>query len=90
MLLVRVFTLFPLQLSELIALRVVLGQLASVALVPELEILVPPVEAIPITTSARYLRPDPSHPTPLKARPCKQAHVSFFTLQSPITLDPSR
>ena len=50
-----IVTLVPLQQSELVALRVVLGQLTSVALVPELEIIVPTVEAIPITVPAWHL-----------------------------------
>ena len=54
-LLIRVVTLVPLQHSKLVAPGVVLGQLASVALVQKLEILVPTVEAIPIPVPAWHV-----------------------------------
>ena len=50
-----IVTLVPLQQSELVALRVVLGQLASVAITPELKVHVPAAETIPVSVPARHL-----------------------------------
>ena len=63
--------LVPLQHSELVALRIVLGQLALVALNPELEVVVPAVEAVPVAVPDRLLRLDLCHPVLLITPQCK-------------------